>query len=258
MPVWAVASVPYFLYVAATALLLPRVSPGGRRRALAWCAFGLLVVATATYAPWPWLRLVVLPPLALLGAYWSSGALWAGPMETVEHLLVRWDERLNVPKIAAAAPRALAELLEFSYAAVYPVIPLALAAHAVVSATADADRFWTVILLTDYICFGMLPWIQTRPPRLLDRRPPWRSAFRAFNVRLLGETSIGVNTVPSGHAAEALAAALMLSGAPWPVAIGMWIMAFAISAGAVFGRYHFALDVFAGWLVALVVWLVVW
>jgi membrane-associated phospholipid phosphatase len=67
-----------------------------------------------------------------------------------------------------------------------------------------------------------------------------------------------VNTVPSGHAAEALAAALMLSSAPWPVASIMWIFAASISAGAVFGRYHFALDAVAGWLVALGVWAILW
>jgi membrane-associated phospholipid phosphatase len=37
----------------------------------------------------------------------------------------------------------------------------------------------------------------------------------------------------------------------------MSLMALAISAGAVLGRYHYAADVLAGWLVALVVWLLV-
>src|SRR5690606_41445472 len=64
----------------------------------------------------------------------------------------------------------------------------------------------------------------------------FRSRFRAFNVRLLGETSIGVNTVPSGHAAEALAAALLVSTAPVPVAAAFWVAAVAVTAGAVLGR----------------------
>jgi len=37
----------------------------------------------------------------------------------------------------------------------------------------------------------------------------------------------------------------------------MFVSALAISAGAVLGRYHYALDALAGWLVAVVVWLVV-
>ena len=47
------------------------------------------------------------------------------------------------------------------------------------------------------------------------------------------------------------------SGAPVPVVCAMFVGALAISAGAVLGRYHYALDALAGWLVAVVVWLVV-
>jgi hypothetical protein len=258
MPLWAMASVPFFAYVAGCATLLPGIEGRARRRALAWCAAGLANACAGALSPHPALRLVILPPLALLAAYWSTGALWTAPMPRVERFLVDWDRRLGIERLARAMPRVLVEFLEFSYAAVYPLIPLGLAAHAVVSDSPEADRYWTVILVTDFICFGMLPWIQTRPPRALETRPPWRSSFRAFNVRLLGETSTGVNTVPSGHAAEALAAALMLASAPWPVASAMGIMAFGVTAGAVCGRYHFALDAVAGWAVALVVWALLW
>jgi hypothetical protein len=34
----------------------------------------------------------------------------------------------------------------------------------------------------------------------------------------------------------------------------MLLNALAVSAGAVLGRYHYALDVGTGWLVAIVVW----
>src|SRR4029079_8581446 len=152
-------------------------------------------------------------------------------------------------------PAGLAEFLEFSYAAVFALIPLALALHLHFARAPDADRFWTVILVTDFICFAMLPWIQTRPPRSLEAGEPWSSSFRSFNLRLLGAASIRVNTFPSGHAAEALAAALLVSNLRAGVFIWMLFNAAAVSAGAVFGRYHYAIDAFAGWLVALSVWL---
>jgi hypothetical protein len=257
MPAWAIAGVLYFGYIAVVALVR-RPAAGGRRRAFAWCVVGSAICVASSWTASFWLRAAILPPLALLASYWSSGALWIRPMERVERFLLHSDERLWVPRIAAAMPRPLVEFQEFSYAAVYLLIPLALAAHYAVNPAADADRFWTVILVTDDICFGMLPWIQTRPPRALDPRAPWRSSFRAFNVRLLGETSIGFNTVPSGHAAEALAAALMMTTAPWPLVTTMLLFAASISAGAVFGRYHFALDAFTGWAVALCVWVLFW
>jgi membrane-associated phospholipid phosphatase len=73
---------------------------------------------------------------------------------------------------------------------------------------------------------------------------------------MLDASSIQVNTFPSGHAAEALAAVLLTSSAPMPIAVAMSIAAVAISAGAVLGRYHYALDAVAGWLVALAVYAV--
>jgi membrane-associated phospholipid phosphatase len=73
---------------------------------------------------------------------------------------------------------------------------------------------------------------------------------------MLDASSIQVNTFPSGHVAEALAAALLVWGAPAPIVVTMSIAALAIAAGAVLGRYHYAVDAFAGWIVALVVYCV--
>jgi hypothetical protein len=255
VPRWAIASVLYFVYIAVVALFLPRLSARARVKACAAALCGCVVAAVATFTgAFRW-RLVLLPPLTLLLAYWTSGLLWTGPMLRIERFLVRTDQAFGIIAIAARTPRLVAEALEFAYAAVYPLIPIAFAIHMLLGTDPDADRFWTVILATDFICFGMLPWIQTRPPRALEPGRPWTSRFRAFNVKLLGETSIGVNTVPSGHAAEAFAAALLVSTAPFPVNAVVWIAALGVTAGAVLGRYHFAVDALAGWLVALIVWL---
>jgi hypothetical protein len=152
-------------------------------------------------------------------------------------------------------PIWIAEILELSYLAVYPLIPLALLIHLAYVPGPDADRFWTVVLITDYVCFGMLPFIQTRPPRALETSHPWSARLRSMNLGLLHHTSIGMNTVPSGHAAEALAAALLVLAAPAGIVAVMFIAAAAVSAGAVFGRYHYSLDIISGWATALAVWL---
>ena len=247
------ASYVYFLYAVAVALLLPRLTPRARWRAVSVAAGGLLLtVATASTTAF-WLRDVLLPPALLLVAYWASGLLWTAPMPRIEARLAAIDRRLRIPERCATTPRGLCEFLEFAYAGVYVVIPLALFLHLAYGPAPDAGRFWTVVLITDYVCFGMLPWIQTRPPRAIDSGAPWNSGFRALNEKLLGHTSIGVNTVPSGHAAEAMAIALLLADAPWPIAAWMAFNALAISAGAVFGRYHYAVDALAGWAVAMIV-----
>jgi membrane-associated phospholipid phosphatase len=250
---WQTASSLFFLYVSLVGLL-GRRPRAGRRRAVGLATVGLAAsMLSAVVPPWAWLHDWVLPPVLLLLAYWSSGALFVAPMPRAEAVLMAVDRALGIPSVKA--PRAAAEFLESAYVGVYPIVGLAFVLYLWLTPAADAGRFWTVVLVTDYICFGVLPWVQTRPPRALENRDGRPSGVRGFNLRLLGATSIQVNTFPSGHAAEALAAALLLAGAPTPIVLGMFFGALAISAGAVLGRYHYALDAVAGWLVAVVVWL---
>ena len=257
MHVWQAATAVFFVYVAVVAVLLPGVTAARRGLALAGASAGVIAAMATSLAPEPLLNDWIVPPLVLLVAYWTSGLLFVAPMPRPERVLLRIDRVLAVPRIAAATPRLLAEFLELAYAAVYVVVPASLVVHLTVLDAPDAGRFWAVILITDYICFGMLPWVQTRPPRTLEGQAPWPAGFRAFNLHMLGRTSIHANTFPSGHAAEALAAALLVAGAPAPVVGSMLFTALAISAGAVLGRYHYAADAVAGWMVAIAVWLAV-
>jgi membrane-associated phospholipid phosphatase len=251
--VWQSVSLAFFGYL----LLVSALPRGlGRRAALrvvAGAALGAAVVAISLRLPADGLLNVwVLPPAALLVSYWTSGFLFVAPMPRAERLLTRIDEQIGVQRIAARMPAALVELLEFAYSGVYLLIPTAL--WLALSQGVTVDRFWTTILLTDYVCFGMLPWIQTRPPRAVGFDAPWRSRWRDVNLRMLNASSVQVNTFPSGHAAEALACALLVSGGPAPVVGLMFVAAAAVSAGTVFGRYHYAADAVAGWVVAVVVY----
>jgi hypothetical protein len=251
---WPGAAVLFFAYAGLAALARPGVAAAHRRRVLVLAALFASAAAASTALPDGLLRRWIVPPVFLLTSYWTSGLLFVRPMPRVEAALLRIDRTLRIPALARRTPAVIAACLELAYAGVYPLIPIALALYLHFTPQANADRFWTVILVTDFICFGMLPWIQTRPPRCLEMQPPWRSGLRGFNVAMLGQTSIGVNTVPSGHAAEALAAALLVGGAPPPVVTAMWLAALAVSAGAVLGRYHFAVDAIGGWAVAVLVW----
>ena len=258
---WEWVSVAFFAYTFGCALALPRLRPSARAWCLTWSVVGAIVAAYSA-----WLRPIsalhdwVLPAVILLLAYWTSGLLFRKPSARVEAVLFKVDRILRIRQTASTAARPAAEVLEFAYAAVYAVIPIALVIHyfAAPPFGFDPDRFWVVILTTDFVCFGCLPWIQSRPPRVLETGEPWRSSFRRLNQRVVGAASIQVNTCPSGHAAEALAAALLVSSAPAPIVAAMLFAALGVSAGAVYGRYHYALDAISGWAVALVVWLVIW
>lgn len=255
MRLWQLASVAFFLYIALIVL-----GQWGRRpaalKAMAAATCGLLLVLVSLAADAPLLIEWIWPPLLLLIAYWSSGLLFVAPRPRQEAAL-RWlDDRLRLQDVARHTPRILTEILEAAYAGVYLLIPLALLAHLQYSPSPDPDRFWSIVLITDFICFGVLPWVQTRPPRALESGEPWKSSFRAFNLRVLGATSIQVNTFPSGHAAEGLVAFLLVLAAPPATVVPIFLAAVAVSAGAVLGRYHYLVDALAGWVVAVGVFLI--
>jgi hypothetical protein len=255
MRLWEAASVIFFLAVVIVSPVVLRAGVARMIKVIAGAVTGLLVtfaIATIPYSPvlHDWFG----PPALLLMGYWISGWLFVAPRARQERMLLAIDHRLNILPIARRLPRVLAELLEVSYIGIYPLIPIALVAHLTLTPNPNAERFWSVLLITDYICFIALAWVQTRPPRAFERGEPWQSTVRPFNLRLVGATSIQVNTFPSGHAAEALAAALLVSGAPLPVVILMSLNAVAVSAAAVLGRYHYAADALTGWAVAFLVW----
>ena len=253
MTTWQSGSALFFGYLAVVALFPRGLDRRRRRMTLAGVALGAaILVVSRALLPDSFANQWVLPPALLLLGYWTSGLLFVAPMPSVERVLADIDRRLAIQSIAARCPRALAELFEFAYSGVYPLVPIAL--FIALRSGVSADRFWTTVLITDFLCFAMLPWIQTRPPRSLGFAVPWRSAWRPVNEQLLASGSIQANTFPSDHAAEGLALALLAVDAPAPLVAWMFFNAAAISAGAVLGRYHYAADAFAGWLVALVVW----
>src|SRR4030095_14295491 len=77
-------------------------------------------------------------------------------------------------------------------------------------------RFWTIVLLAEFIAYGAMPWLQKRPPRVIERAMGMThpaSRLRQFNASILDRGSIQANTIPSGHAAGAVATALAVGEA---------------------------------------------
>jgi len=255
---WETAGLLAFAYSALAAVLRRDVPSAGRFRALGASLAGMALVAASAIAPpnvilHKWL----LPPALLFLFYWTTGLLFVAPMKPFEDTFGDIDRALRIREWSSRTPTWLVEVLEGAYAGVFGLIPIALALYLCFAHAPDSDRFWTVILVTDFVCFGFLPWIQTRPPRALEAGEPWQSSLRSLNLKALGAASIHVNTFPSGHAAEALAAALLVAGLSPVIFASILVAAAAVAAGAVLGRYHYAIDAFAGWLVALTVWILV-
>jgi hypothetical protein len=258
MLLWQTASLVFFAYVVAILELRGPATRDAGQRVRVGSLGGTAIVLISMLDATPWvLRDLILPPLVLLIGYWTSGMLFVAPIAAQERVLEQLDNRLSIITLARRLPRVIAELLEAAYLSVYALIPIALAIHFLFSTAPNPAQFWAVILITDFVCFAVLPWVQTRPPRAIERAEPWRSSVRALNLRVLGSASIQANTFPSGHAAEGLAAALLVLDAPAPIVVLMMIAALKVAAGAVLGRYHYLADALAGFVVAVSVWTVI-
>jgi membrane-associated phospholipid phosphatase len=226
--------------------------------AVAWAAYA--AVGRAPLSP---ALLVVVPSLILLGGYWLSGLLFVRPHPRIERWLQSLDDRFLTRTGVLAwfhrAPRAVQEYFELSYLLVYLAVPAGAATLVALGHAEHVDGFWTVVLLAEFSCYGMLPWVQTRPPRVLesDSRISARGGgVRRLNLRLVNQASIQANTLPSGHAAGAFATALAVNAIEPAAGLVFLLLAVSISIATVLGRYHYVVDTVLGVLVAIAAWCV--
>jgi membrane-associated phospholipid phosphatase len=260
---WVAAG--YFGYLCAAAWILPEWPR--RRRAAAAALAATVAVCLSPF--WPVSTIAVaardwLPALYLVVGYWLSGWFFVAPMQDVEAKFLELDRRVLGRDAGAALvkalPRAALELLEFAYVTCFLFVPGGLLLLVLAGHREAADRFWTLVLLGEFGSFAMLPWIQTRPPRVIEPAGAieHRKLFmRRMNRLQVDAVSIGVNTFPSGHVAGSLATAIAVSEVM--PALTPWLLGVvaAISIAAVLGRYHYFIDAVAGAVLTLVAWLVV-
>jgi membrane-associated phospholipid phosphatase len=256
-PEWVV--IAYLIYL----FLLAWTRPLGTSRRLAITSacltVGLLVLLL------PSLTALLLPALRswlplgyVFAGYKLSALFFVEPMTGFEERLAEVDRRLfaalGVGRRVERAPRILLEVLEAAYFSA-PALLVSGALVLLARHRSDlVDRYWALVMLAEFGAFGMLPWIQTRapwelePPGPMDRRG---LAARWLNHRVGRPLMIRVNTFPSGHASGTLAVAIGVMRAA-PGAGAMFLLcSFAVMVAAVLGRYHYAIDIVAGIVVAI-------
>jgi membrane-associated phospholipid phosphatase len=254
---WQLVAAGYVSYLAIVSLI---------RRDSARARFPLFIAATVAWAAFIVFRRTSLPPtlevvvpsLILLVGYWLSGLLFIRPDADIERWLHRVDF-VYLTRVLAwyrQAPLLVSEYVELSYLLVYLALPAAAATLVLGGHSDHVEHFWTVVLLAEFACYGMLPWIQTRPPRVIEpeiNAAP-RALLRRLNQRIVTRASIQANTVPSGHAAGAFATALAV-GSVMPIAgVVFMILAISIAIATVLGRYHYVVDTVLGLMMAIAAW----
>jgi membrane-associated phospholipid phosphatase len=118
------------------------------------------------------------------------------------------------------------------------------------------DAYWATMLSATFLCYLVIPFAATLPPRLLHERSSPRTKLQTFNLFILGQASIQLNTFPSAHVASSIAASLVLIRIVPAVGIVFLFMSLSIAAGAVLGRYHYLPDVILGALLSVAISLV--
>lgn len=219
--------------------------PSDRRNRVT--GLGLTGIAATLAGAWsgrPLIRAWLPLPLMLL-AYWQSGPFFIRPNERLQNRLLAWDHRL-LPVV----PGWFSQILELAYFFCYPFFPLGLLVLYAAGLERLADRYWTAVLASTYICYAMLPFLPTAPPRTLEPPRP-AVGVRRLNQWIGRYGSIPANTFPSGHVAATMSAALVLTLALPAAGAPFLLVAVAIAAGAVLGRYHYLADAILGAVLAV-------
>jgi membrane-associated phospholipid phosphatase len=252
----------YFTYLLCAALAMywiPRPRRGVIIGASVAVAIAILTISRFG-ARTVWLRDWI-PLVYVLIGYRLPALFVTTTNQRFERTLLAWDHRWfgirDATEVSKRASGVVIEVLELAYLFCYPMIPAGFACLYTSGLRDEADRFWIAVLLAVFACYGMLPWLPTRPPRAVAGEPARSSVLiRRLNLRVLGVASIQLNTFPSGHAAAAAATALAV-GARLPLAgVVLGLLALGIAIGSVVGRYHYAADALAGGVVGIVGFLI--
>jgi membrane-associated phospholipid phosphatase len=246
----------YFLYLA-VACWVPALPALRRALVIAASVSGAILIWTIAHLAPPFVR--DWAPLAyILAGYSLSGYLFAEPSLAIESWLIGWDRRIlgDPGRRFVHWPRVLVAALELIYMGCFLLLPAGLGILFYSGRVDLIDRYWNMVVGAEFAAFGPLAFIQTRPPWVLERKPALADpAIHHLASQMVEHLSIGVNTFPSGHAAASLAVAFAIIGALPATGIVLLALAFGICLACVVGRYHYVVDVAAGTVVALALWL---
>jgi len=251
-------AIGYFVYLAGAAVVVGwNGRRGQQRRVIGTAAAVVGTVLTIAWLDTPAVLLRDWIPLAyILIGYWIPALFVSSTNLAFERVLLALDRRLGIQDMTTInerAPRRLIELLELAYLFCYPMVPIGFACLNVAGLRMESDRFWTAVLLAVFGCYGVLPWLPTRPPRAIERASVRSSGpIRRVNLHVNRAASIQLNTFPSGHAAASVATALAVGFHVPIVGLALGLIALGIVAGSVVGRYHYAADAAAGVALGLV------
>jgi membrane-associated phospholipid phosphatase len=196
-------------------------------------------------------------PIAyILAAYYLSGRTFFAPMPRVEAWLTAIDYRVFGDPVGFTRwPAGAMRLLDAAYIGCFLLVPGGLILLKAGGHGERWDEYWTLVAGAELGAFATLPYLQTRPPWVLERLAERRDGGGLSpSVVYMQVATTGANTLPSGHAAGSFAVAFAVMGAMPPEGLLLLALAITIGAAAVVTRAHFVVDVVTGVALAGAVW----
>jgi len=148
--------------------------------------------------------------------------------------------------------------LEFCYLLVYAVGPFLVAVFYLERRRERVNQALFLYLAGTLLAYALFPYFPSQPPRTLfggSDLPNMTTALRRFNLWIVNGYGIHSSVFPSAHVSSAFSAGwalLLYLPERKRFGRGMLIYAASVAAAAVYGRYHYAVDVAAGFGVSVV------
>ena len=178
---------------------------------------------------------------------------------------VRWDHTMlyewGLKRVIESLGPLIPAYLELCYLLVYGAGTFCIIMLWIKARRRDVDRFYVVLLTGTLLAYAMFPYFPTQPPRLAFpgiEMAPNHDLFRRLNLFLLRNATIHSGVFPSAHVSSAFSAAwaMFLLFPDKRLGCGLLVFATSVLVATVYGRYHYAADAAAGFVISLVAGLV--
>jgi membrane-associated phospholipid phosphatase len=178
----------------------------------------------------------------------------------LENAWIGWDRWLLDTAHLRAAIESLGPVipsyLEACYVLVYAVALFSALILLLNHRRDQLNTFWFAFLAGTLISYALFPYFPSDPPRTVFAGadlPHIITLVRRFNLAILGEYGIHSSVFPSAHVSAAFSCAwALLITIPERKRYGLIvaIFAFSVATATIYGRYHFAMDALAGFVVS--------
>jgi len=259
--IWAGKLLAVYLTATGALLLVGHSRVSATAIALHFAILGFIAATTVSPAMPAPLRLWA-PLIVLLFLYTEIPQLIqaAGHTRQFDEVVMRWELTVfhTQPALRWAAiwpSRPLSELLHASYLSYYGIIVAVPLALHLTGRRAEFDEAMFVLMLTFTVCFVWYVAFPVAGPRYFWPSPAHAASgpMRAAAVWLLEARSSRGTAFPSSHVAVSVTQSILAVRYFRTRGIAIGIVTIGLALGAIYGGFHYAVDIIAGALLGAVV-----